>query len=512
VKMRIIKFAGIVLTLVMLLQGGAVADGVFTGKQGEDTIKKAVVYLHRMQNSDGGFFAKKNGTSSKALTSWVVMALAAAGEDINSSSWTPSGKSPVDFLKSSDQPLEETCDYARLLLAYTASGNSQAEEAQALEAQIISFQQKEGQFCQPDQGETGMINSHMWSILALASTGKEIPQKYKAKDWLLSQQNDDGGFGWVEGIESDADDTGVAIQTLILLGEDPNSNVIQKALAFLKSYQQENGGFSAGEWMGKEANAASDVWVIQGLLAAGENPLDEKWTVNGKNPITHLLSLQNQDGSFNWKEGVNSAPVTNTAYAVMALAGKSFPVNLCYGYQSSNSKPAAGLFSDLDPDYWAYNSIKELVEAGVLGGYPDGTFGPEKLVTRGEFTKFMVCGLGLQNQKSDAAAKFTDIPAGHWAGSFISVALDQGYINGRSENVFDLNGKITGAELAAMLVRALPEEKRAELTDGPQWYSGYVELAGAEGLLYPDFQETSGATRAQCAYSISQLAKLWEEK
>ncbi|MEL7564901.1 MAG: S-layer homology domain-containing protein [Dehalobacterium sp.] len=511
-KKRFVKLSGLILTLVMLLQGGVLAEGVFTGKQGEDSIKKAVVYLHSMQNPDGGFCAKKDGASSKALTSWVVMALVAAGEDISSSSWAPGGKSPVDFLKSSNQPLEETCDYARLLLAYTASGNSQAEEARALETQIISFQQEEGQFCQPDQGETGMINSHMWSILALVSMGKEIPQKEKAKDWLLSQQNDDGGFGWVAGMESDADDTGVAIQTLILLGEDADTPAIQKALAFLQSYQQESGGFSAGEWMGQEANAASDVWVVQGLLAAGENPLDGKWTVNGKNPITHLLSLQNQDGSFNWKEGVSSSPVTTTAYAVMALAGKSFPVNLSYGDHNSNNFPAIGLFSDLAPDYWAYSSIKELVEAGVLGGYPDGTFGPERPVTRGEFTKFMVCGLGMQNQKSDTAAKFSDIPADHWARPFVSVALDQGYINGRSGNVFDLNGKISGAELAAMLVRALPEEKKTELTQGAQWYSGYVKMAREEGLLYPEFQETAGATRAQCAFSISQLAKFGEEK
>lgn len=510
-KRQIAGLMGVILLLVVLMQGVALADLSFSGKQGEDGIKKAVTYLHGMQNPDGGFSNKKGGTSSKALTSWVIMALATAGEDIGVSSWAPSGKSPLDFLKNSDQPLEETCDFARLLLAYSASGDGSSQEAQELAGKIISFQQEAGQFWQPDKGETGMINAHMWSVLALASTEKEIPQKDKAKNWLLNQQNDDGGFGWVEGMESDADDTGVAIQALILLGEVPDSAPIKNALTFLKGFQQENGGFSAGEWMGKEANAASDAWVIQGILAAGENPLDLKWIVQEQSPINHLLSLAKQDGSFNWKEGVSSSPVNTTAFAIIALAGKPLPVNLSYGFQSRDTG-TTGLFSDLSSDYWAYDSIQSLVSLGALGGYPDGTFGPEKPVTRGEFTKFMVSGLGVQSQKSDAAARFNDIPAAHWAREFVSAALDQSFITGRSEDSFDLNGKITGAELAAMLVRALPGEMGEGMEEGPQWYSGYVKVAEENGLLYPDFRENTGATRAQCAFSISQLAKLLGER
>lgn len=148
----------------------------------------------------------------------------------------------------------------------------------------------------------------------------------------------------------------------------------------------------------------------------------------------------------------------------------------------------------------------------MLGGYPDGTFGPEKPVTRAEFTKFLVWGLGLQKEESNSAARFTDIPSAHWAWPFISVAMDREYINGRQDGTFGINGEITGAELAAMLVRALPEEKKGRLQEGPQWYSGYVETAKEEGLLYPEFQERAGATRAQCAFSISQLVKLLQEK
>ncbi len=191
----------------------------------------------------------------------------------------------------------------------------------------------------------------------------------------MSQQNPDGGFGWVEGAESDTDDTGVAIQALVVLGEDPqNSEVISKALDFIKSYQSADGGFSAGEWMGKESNTASDAWVLQGLFAAKENPLARKWQSGNKTVIDSLISNQTKNGSFNWKDGKASSTTQMTAYALMALTQKSHPVNINPATSISKTSP----FVDLDVSYWAYYDIINLVNSGVISGYPDKTFKPEK--------------------------------------------------------------------------------------------------------------------------------------
>lgn len=501
-KRKILICLSLALLFVFIFTGTSFANDSYPDQKVSQSIKKAVSYLHKYQNDDGGFSSKKGGPSSRALTSWVVMAIVAAGEDVTGSAWEPSGKNPIDYLKNCNKELEETCDYARLLLSLTAAKQGTMYRGIDLAAKIASFQQESGQFFQPAWNEHGMINSHMWSILALASAGYDIPDKDKAKKWLLKHQNEDGGFGWVEGTYSDTDDTGVAIQALVMLGEDPaTSSAIKKALKYLKDCQQKDGGFSCGnDWMGNESNSASDAWVLQGLLAAGENPVSEKWSVNGKNPLSHLLSLQNNDGSFNWKEGVTSSPVKMTAFAIMALAGKPHPVNIDYCGKS--------MFSDLSSSHWAYASIVKLVNAKVLSGYPDGTFKPDKSVTRAEFTKFMVCGLGLENVVSYSAGKFPDVPQGHWARKYISIAVDKEYVKGRPGGRFDPNGKITGAELATMLVRALPPEKKSQMTEGPYWYSGNVKLARENGLLYPGFQAGENATRAQCAYSIVRLKNL----
>jgi hypothetical protein len=501
-KGKLSLFLAAVLILTVFMGGIAFGQTPFPGSEVQESIGKGVKYLGTMENADGGFAAKPGGKSSLTLTAWVVMALEAAGEDCQKN---------VDYLNNAEMTLESTNDHALLLLALTAGGKSSGTRAQELAEKIRSFQQEDGWFGRPEAGEEGMINSHIWSVLALASTGEPIPQKDKAREWLLNKQNEDGGFGWLEGLESDADDTGAAIQALILLGEDvKNSQAVKAALQFIKGNQQPDGGFSAGEWMGRESNISSDAWVLQALVAVGENPLGSAWSVNGKNVVTPMLSLQNQDGSFNWKEDIISTPVTVTSCGIMALAEKPFPVNLSYALPEDISN-SGRLFSDLAESHWAYQSIEELVEKGILSGYPDGTFRPENQVTRAEFTKFLAGVLASEEVDGSGGRCFPDVAENHWANNYIAAAVKAGLIQGTPDGNFGPNRQITGGELAAILVRALPAAKTAELTEGEKWYSGYVRLAEEEGLLSADFQPGAAATRAQCAFSLSKLINLLRE-
>lgn len=499
---KIIITISLVLLIAFSFTSVAFAGNDFSKQQATQSINNAVKYLQSIQNEDGGFPSRPGRPSSRGLTCWVVMALNAAGGNVEGSDWAQSGNNPIDYLNNCEGSLEETIDYARLLLALSASGKGAIYDGGNLAEKIASFQQSNGQFGQVDQNEQGMINTHMWSILSLVSAEYEIPHKENAKKWLINKQNEDGGFGWLEGLESDVDDTAVAIQTLILLGEDSaTSTAIKNALSYIKDYQEKSGGFSAGEWMGNNSNSASDAWVLQALWAAGENPVSDKWSVNGKNAVTHLLGLQSNDGYFYWKPEVDSSKVQMTAYAILALAQKPHPVNI--DYEKINSLKVA--FSDLPVTHWAFEPIMNLVEAKVLGGYPDGTFQPDKTVTRAEFAKFLVCGLDLE-ESNNFSLKFNDVSQKNWARNYISTAVNKGYVKGRSDEVFDPNGKIKGSELATMLVRGLPDAK--EIPEGKDWYSGYVQLAQENGLLYSNFQPKQSATRAQCTYSIVQLRKI----
>ncbi|NLT94774.1 MAG: hypothetical protein GXW85_04450 [Clostridia bacterium] len=293
-------------------------------KEQDPAIAKAVSFLKTMQNNDGGFTDRQGIPSNDRLTHWVVMALSAAGEDVNSSKWRKNGNTPMDYILKNTQ-FDETTHYARALMALKAAGYKGTINGVDLEEKIISFQKANGQFAQFDKGEQDLINAHVWSILALTAAQREIPRKDKAKEWLLAQQNIDGGFSWAVGGDSDPDSTAVAMTALIILGEKADSPAINRAIKYLNSRQEEHGGFSSPL---EKDNAASNAWAIQGLLAVGQDPQKGQWIEKGGNPVSYLKSLQNAQGYFEWTKGREASPTLMTAYAIMALAEKPFPVNI----------------------------------------------------------------------------------------------------------------------------------------------------------------------------------------
>ena len=460
---------------------------------------RAVAFFKGVQNDDGGFPSSPGRNSDIDTTSWAIMALEAVGEDVTSASWRKNGNTPVTYLMNHSFVLEDTTDYAKMLLVLSAADSGHSYKGENLLETIKGFQQPDGAFFQPDLGEEGMINAHMWSVLAIASTGSVIPNQAKAKGWLIDSQNDDGGFSWFMGVESDSDDTAAAIQALLILGEEKDSEVLNDAKTFLKTCQNEDGGFKSGDMMGPDSNAASDAWVLQALEALEEDYRGTQWKKGGKDVKNHIFSLQQSDGSYVWKEDVDASRVKMTAYVLTALSGKPYPVNIDYSKLGVEST-----FKDVEAGYWAAEAIEELVALGVLNGYEDGTFKPDNSVTRAEFTAMLIKGFNLIDE-TYASNGFTDIPGSHWALPFISIAYDQGYINGRSESVFDPGGNISGAELATIAVNTMAEEDKAATVQGPYWYSANVAIAEKANLLYSDFVAGEEATRAQCAYVVSQL-------
>ncbi|MFQ6120368.1 MAG: DUF4430 domain-containing protein, partial [Methanosarcinales archaeon] len=105
-------------------------------------------------------------------------------------------------------------------------------------------------------------------------------------------------------------------------GESPESSVIKNATNNLNTFQNDDGGFA---WsIGYLSDSSSDSWVIQAIVASGESPLN--WTKNNSNPVEHLLSLQQDDGSFNWTRQQRLNPCKMTTDAILALLGKPYPI------------------------------------------------------------------------------------------------------------------------------------------------------------------------------------------
>lgn len=472
-----------------------------TGSEEQEAVKKALIYLKKIQNSDGGFPYKEGEESDPATTSWVIIALGAAGEDIQKG-WQKGGKSPVDYLKAISFKPDSTTDYARTLLALTAAGEKPLYKGENLAEKLRGWIDEEGKLGQKDKGEDELINAHIWGVLALISSGQEVPDREKAKAWLIKRQNSDGSFAWAEGIEGDADDTAAAVQALIALGEDRDSPVIRKALNYIRSCQLANGGFKSG-WGISQANSSSDAWAMQALMAAGEDIRGSNWSRSGKNVIDHLLSLQDKSGGFRWTAENLEPSVICTAYAITALGGKPFPFR---------KKEEKAVFGDLPSSHWAYQAVISLYGKGVLGGYPDNAFRPEKSLTRAEFARILCSAMDLKLAGIEGEQMFKDVSEGYWAKNYIETVSFYGYMRGYPDGSFNPEGKIKGSELAAVLCHIAGIEKLDNFM-GEKWYSFYIKKAEEKGFLYPLFESEKEVSRGGCAYSINRLL-LWgqEEK
>jgi hypothetical protein len=169
------------------------------------------------------------------------------------------------------------------------------------------------------------LNDDFWGILALIaageSEGSEIIQN--ACEFIKSWQNEDGGWSWQVGDESDVDDTGAAIMALIAAGEGPDSFAVEMGLLFLMDNQNDDGGFP---WMwGGASTSASCAWGIGAIVAAGQDPSSDDWEWDD-NPVGCLLNLQDADGAFKYTASQKTNPVFMTAYAIPALLGDPYPV------------------------------------------------------------------------------------------------------------------------------------------------------------------------------------------
>ncbi len=79
--------------------------------------------------------------------------------------------------------------------------------------------------------------------------------------------------------------------------------------------------------------------------------------------------------------------------------------------------------------------ITKLIDAGVINGFPDGTFKPDQEVTRAQFAKLVAVAFALPTT-GVTTSTFSDVAADHWAIGFIEAAVAKGWIKGYPDGTF----------------------------------------------------------------------------
>lgn len=109
-------------------------------------------------------------------------------------------------------------------------------------------------------------------------------------------------------------------------------------------------------------------------------------------------------------------------------------------------------FPDVSAGDWYNNAVSTLVKMGILYGYPDGTFRPDSPVTRAELVT-MAVGFFQYDAAADSG-RFSDI-SGHWAKSSILTAAKMGFIDGYPDGTFRPDNNITRAEAVRIINNVL---------------------------------------------------------
>ncbi|WP_308637869.1 immunoglobulin-like domain-containing protein [Paenibacillus silvisoli] len=165
--------------------------------------------------------------------------------------------------------------------------------------------------------------------------------------------------------------------------------------------------------------------------------------------------------------------------------------------------------------HWAEASIKQAVSNGIVKGYQDGTFKPGKTVTRAEFAVMLMNA--LKPEGNGAALTFTDkAEIGAWAQKAVAQAVQAGIITGYADGSFGPNEEITRAEMAAMIAKAMGKSTEgagatgfADDKDIPAWAKAGVAFVKQAGVMQGKgdnrFIPEDHATRAEAVTVLMNL-------
>ena len=168
--------------------------------------------------------------------------------------------------------------------------------------------------------------------------------------------------------------------------------------------------------------------------------------------------------------------------------------------EQTDGTTEAQRFSDVAATDWYYSVVMQLVEAGTIDGFPDGTFRPKNTVTTGQALKMILLAAGYPEPARAAS---------HWARGYLDFAIEQGFVT-RFKEITDLDVPISRALVAQIAAKAMgltrPETVEISFTDTDD--DNVLALAAAgivDGYKDGTFLPSKSLTRAELAAITARI-------
>lgn len=179
-------------------------------------------------------------------------------------------------------------------------------------------------------------------------------------------------------------------------------------------------------------------------------------------------------------------------------------------------------FADIQ-NSWAKNDIETLANKLIIKGVDANKFAPKAETTRAQVATLLTRSLGLQGQKATKVS-FKDVKGNEWFAGDLAVAVNAGIVGGYEDGTFKPNQTITRQEAAAMIKRAmdfakydqaaLQADKKAsslyiDYTSVGNWAKSDIEVITQAGIMGGDekgeFNPTNNTTREQLASILKRF-------
>lgn len=252
---------------------------------------------------------------------------------------------------------------------------------------------------------------------------------------------------------------------------------------------------------GESPNVASDA-VIKN--AKGED-VTANYKITYVDGVLKAIEVLNKEIHFNYVIGYTDGTIRPSNNISRAEVATIF-FRLLTDEAREQYTTTAGNFTDVKAGMWCNRAIATLTNMGIIKGYTDGSFQPNKSITRAELATIIA-----RFAKLDVNTKtFSDIN-GHWAQKNIELAAGNGWINGYEDGTFRPNNNITRAETFAMINRVLDRqtENVSDLlptSEMNMWSDNLNENA----WYYKDVQEATNYHK--CDRVGDSVYEKWTEK